>query len=156
MRTYVLNIGEVKTDVEPSIFTCFGLGSCIGLFVQDRVVGISGGAHILLPEREKANAKDRRCYNVKDALDQLFEQFLRSGSTLDSLRAKFVGGANIITASGNMGERNIRSVIDHLVLHKIFIAALDVGGHSSRTAHFDSSTSELRVRTSDSNQYRIF
>ena len=156
MRTHVLNIGEVKTDITPSVFTCFGLGSCIGLFVQDRATGISGGAHILLPENEKANAKDGKFYNVKDALDRLFMQFIRSGSTLETLRAKFVGGANIITASGNIGERNIKSVIDHLVSHKIFIAALDVGGSASRTAHFHSCTSVLRVRTSENTQYRIF
>ncbi|RAW01014.1 chemotaxis protein CheD [Pseudochryseolinea flava] len=156
MRTHVLNIGEVKTDATPSIFTCFGLGSCIGLFVQDRATGISGGAHILLPEDVKANAKDGKCYNVKDALERLFMHFIRGGSTLDTLRAKFVGGANIITASGNVGEKNIRSVIDHLVAHRIFIAALDVGGSSSRTAHFHSCTSELRVRTAENNQYKIF
>jgi chemotaxis protein CheD len=156
MRTHVLNIGEVKTDATPSVFTCFGLGSCIGLFVQDRAAGISGGAHILLPENEKANANDGRCYNVKDAIERLFEQFRRSGSTLETLRAKFVGGANILAVAGNTGERNIQSVMDHLVAHRVFIAALDVGGHSSRTAHFLSSTSELKVRTSVSNQYRIY
>lgn len=156
MKTHVLNIGEVKTDIAPSIFTCFGLGSCIGLFVQDRATGISGGAHILLPEDVKANAKDGKCYNVKDALERLFAQFIRGGSSMETLRAKFVGGANIITASGNVGEKNIRSVIDHLVSNRIFIAALDVGGSSSRTAHFYSHTSELRVRTSENNQYRIF
>jgi chemotaxis protein CheD len=156
MRAHVLNIGEVKTDMTPSIFTCFGLGSCIGLFVQDRVSGISGGAHILLPENERANANDGRCYNVNDAIDRLFSDFLKNGSSLDTVRAKFVGGANIITASGNIGERNIRSVMDHLVSSRIFIAAFDVGGHSSRTAHFHSCTGELRVRTSDTNQYKIY
>jgi chemotaxis receptor (MCP) glutamine deamidase CheD len=42
------------------------------------------------------------------------------------------------------------------VSNKILIAALDVGGSSSRTAHFHSCTSMLRVRTSENNQYKIF
>jgi chemotaxis protein CheD len=156
MKKHVLNIGDVKTDISPSVFTCFGLGSCIGLFVQDRAAGISGGAHILLPESIKANTDDGKHYNVKDALDKLFEQFQRYGSSLETLRAKIVGGANIISAFGNVGERNVRSIKDHLVANKIFIAAVDVGGSSSRTAHFCSRTSELKVRTSENNNYKIY
>jgi chemotaxis protein CheD len=156
MKTHVLNIGEVKIEDSPATFTCFGLGSCIGLFMQDRATGISGGAHILLPEDEQVSVADDKCYNVKQAMNTLLEQFKMRGSKLDNLRAKFVGGASVIPAGGCVGDRNVRSVINHLIAHRVFIAALDVGGCSSRTVHFDSQTCELRVRTAENNSYRIY
>jgi len=155
MKTHVLNIGEVKTENKPATFTCFGLGSCIGLFVQDRAAGISGGAHILLPEDERSNAMDDKYYNVREAMNALLEQFKQRGSKLENLYAKFVGGS-VLANGGDVGERNVRSVIDHLLANQVFISALDVGGSANRTVHFNSKTCELRVCTTDNSNYKVF
>src|SRR6478609_4263347 len=42
MIQYKLNIGDVVISDSPATYTCFGLGSCIGLFIQDRLTGLSG------------------------------------------------------------------------------------------------------------------
>jgi len=157
MKTYVLNIGEVRIEEAPVTFTCFGLGSCIGLFVKDSANGITGGAHILLPDDVKATSTSKKFYNVSQAVEKLFELFTLKGSKLETLHAKFVGGAvSLMSYDPTLGERNVRSVIRHLTSKKIFIAALDVGGSASRTAHFNSLTSELRVSTTTHNGVRIF
>lgn len=68
------------------MYSCFGLGSCIGLFVQDRLRGLSGGAHILLPESEKV-PDGFKFYNVIAALDEILNHFKSQGSNLSALRA---------------------------------------------------------------------
>lgn len=157
MTKHVLNIGEVKTVSSQVTFTCFGLGSCIGLFVQDRTAGISGGAHILLPDdTQPLQQFDGRCYNVIQALDKLLEQFLEQGSQLTALRAKITGGAQFLKAGVNVGGRNAASIVDHLIRRRIYIAAADVGGTYSRTVNFCSKTSQMKVKHPETNSYTIF
>lgn len=156
MKNIVLNIGEVRTVKEGVTFSCFGLGSCIGLFVQDRAAGISGGAHILLPENEENTHTDGKAYTVSDAIQFLMNEFRRKGSTLDALRAKITGGASLLSTTIGMGERNITSVVQHLVDRKIYIAARDVGGNYSRTALFNTRSGEMLIRTPESNSFKIF
>jgi chemotaxis protein CheD len=146
MRRVILNIGDAQLVEGPATFTCFGLGSCIGLFLQDRVTGISGGAHILLPEdANPANAAPGKYYNVTQAINHLLDQFTRKGSNLRTLRAKMTGGANIIKCMYNVGALNAESTRNHLVGRGIYIASADVGGHDSRTVSFDTHTGYLNI-----------
>ncbi len=151
MIEYHLNIGDVVTSSRNVSYTCFGLGSCIGLFMQDRVTGLSGGAHIFLPENEEGPLDTSKFYNVSSALDEILNRFKLSGSDLATLRAKVVGGANVLGGDSQTGERNAESVLNQLVARKIFIAALDVGGTYCRSAKFQSYTGELTVRVSPMN-----
>jgi chemotaxis protein CheD len=145
MIEYTLNIGDVVTSLQPANYTCFGLGSCIGLFLQDRVTGISGGAHIFLPESEGGLEDGSKFYSASTAIEEILNQFKVRGSTLDTLRAKIVGGSNVIGVNTQMGSRIAQSVVNHLVENKIFIAAIDVGGNFCRTAKFNGGTGQLEV-----------
>jgi len=155
MIDYTLNIGDVITSPRQASYTCYGLGSCIGLFIHDRMTGLSGGAHILLPESESGLSTFSKFYNVVSALDEILTQFASQGSSLESLRAKIVGGANVIGVNMLTGERNIKSVVRQLVARKIFVAAQDVGGRYSRTAKFESITGNLIVRIPETNESKI-
>jgi len=155
MIDYTLNIGDVVTSPRQASYTCYGLGSCIGLFLHDRLTGLSGGAHILLPESESGVSSFSKFYNVVSALDEMLAQFTNQGSTLEALRAKIVGGANVIGVNMLTGERNVKSVVRQLVARKIFVAALEVGGRYSRTAKFESTTGNLIVRISETNESKI-
>lgn len=156
MIEYTLNIGDVVTSSGNVNYTCFGLGSCIGLFIHDRLSKLSAGAHILLPEDEKGPSSYMKYYNVTSALQQILAQLKSKGSTLESLRAKVTGGANVLTVNTFTGARNVDSVVKHLTANKIYIAAIDVGGIYSRTAKFESSTGQLMVKMSQLNEYKIF
>lgn len=147
MKEYRLNIGDVKTFDSPVTLTCYGLGSCVGLFLQDRTKGISGGAHILLPDEEGTTTTSPAWYNVTSALNKLIEEFQKKGSHLKTLRAKIAGGANVLNTSFNIGQRNVESLMNQLIRHKIYIAASDVGGSMSRTAKFFSEDGALLVKT---------
>ena len=156
MTTYVLNIGEVKTFNSSVTFTCYGLGSCVGLFMQDRAKGIAGGAHILLPSDEAGPECKDKWYNVRHAIDRILDEFKTLGSGLEGLRAKVTGGASVLGINFNTGSRNTQSVMDELIRRKIYIAALDVGGTLARTAHFISDTGVMMVKTPVCSSYKIF
>lgn len=155
MINHVIKIGEVKSFSDPVTLVCYGLGSCVGLFMQDRAKGIAGGAHILLPEDENGPPCSEHWYSVRRALERIFEEFQMLGSSLKGLRAKITGGANVYTATGS-GERIVQSVVDGLTGRNVYLAASDVGGRLPRTAHFYSDTGMMLVKTAQTNSYRIF
>jgi chemotaxis protein CheD len=156
MMQYKLNIGDVVSSSLEATYTCFGLGSCIGLFLQDRITGLAGGAHILLPEKEKGPTCKNKFYNVEGALNELLYQFREKGSNLTSLRAKVTGGASVISVNTQTGFLNAESVARSLVNRKIYIAAIDVGGYFCRTARFESETGLLTVKIPLTNEYKTY
>ena len=151
MKKRMLNINEVDVTCNPVIYTCYGLGSCIGLFVTDRLKGLSGGAHIPLPRF----SDEGEFLDATRLINELLCAFTALGSDLNCLRAKVTGGAQVYDGSINIGEQNARVVLQQLTDKKIFIAATDVGGRVSRTARFNSVTSELEISTSEQKTYCI-
>lgn len=156
MIEHRLNIGDVITSSRKTVYTCLGLGSCIGLFVQDRMTGLSGGAHIFLPGSEKMSSACTRFYSVTSALQEILRQLKLKGSTLNGLRAKVAGGSNVLALNSGTGARNVKSVLAELAAHRIYVATADVGGTYSRIARFESETGLLTVRIPETNQYRIY
>ena len=156
MIEYNLNIGDLRVSgYNKVVYTCLGLGSCIGLFLQDRTNNLSGAAHIFLPEQSCPDSLDK-FYSANRAINQLLWEFRRLGSSLNTLRAKIVGGANILTSGFQTGKQNVESVTKELVKHKVYIAAADVGGNVSRSAWFEGGNGTLKVRISQSHHYRIY
>ena len=156
MIEYKLNIGDVITSSAKASYTCFGLGSCVGVFIQDRLTGQSGGAHIFLPEDENGPAHYSCFCNVTSALDEILRQLKMNGNNLTSLRAKVTGGANVLRTFSTTGERNAQSVLKQLTERKIFIAASDLGGSYCRTAKFESNSGMLSVRIPQLNQLKTY
>lgn len=151
MRVRMLNINEMDVSQEPVVYTCYGLGSCIGLFLTDRTKGISGGVHIPLPHVSGPSEwKDATCL-----IDQLLQAFRVLGSDLNTLRAKVTGGAQLYGSHSVIGTQNAEVVLKQLTDRKVYIAATDVGGTCSRTARFHSQSGELEISTSEQTKYSI-
>jgi chemotaxis protein CheD len=146
----VLHINQVFTSDEPTHYVCFGLGSCIGLFITDRQKQLSGGAHIPLP-----SAGNGLFQGATEIICSLLQQLREKGSSLETLRAKLAGGAHVYAGSMPIGAGNIDAVIKYLIENRIYIAAKDVGGTVSRTARFNSATGDLKIFTSEKNEYVI-
>ena len=87
------------------------LGSCVGLFVKDRRSGITGGAHIFLPE---ANHDISFVENMSagDCVQQMLEQMREKGASLETMRAKIAGGSNVLMNFNEIGSRNTNAVIE--------------------------------------------
>ncbi|HTJ52770.1 MAG TPA: chemotaxis protein CheD [Cyclobacteriaceae bacterium] len=154
---YSISPGEVKSFSTPVTISCFGLGSCVGVFLQDQKKGIAGGAHINLSDDFNDLGPNGKPDNVKQAIRELLEQLKERGSDLKALRAKVAGGASSpASPSSFAGNKNIESVINYLIEEKVFLAAMDVGGTQNRIAKFDGVSGMLLIRHSDSNYYKVF
>jgi chemotaxis protein CheD len=150
MQKWVLNIGEVKADRAGSSIVCYGLGSCIGLFLYDRVNKVGGGAHIFLPGADDTGST----HFAEHAFEALLQEMVSIGADLNYLRAKIIGGANLFKSQINVGARNAKSVRDLLIKKRIFIASEQTGGEYSRTGRFQLSDGSLVV-TAENKQYQI-
>jgi len=153
---YSISPGEVKSFSTPVTISCFGLGACVGVFLQDQKKGIAGGAHINLSEDLNEFGPDGKADKVKQAIHELLSQLKARGSDLKALRAKVAGGASSPASPSFAGSKNIESVINYLIEEKVFLAAMDVGGTQNRIAKFDGVSGMLLVRHSDSNYYKVF
>jgi chemotaxis protein CheD len=153
MISYTLNIGDVCSDSSPAEYKCYGLGSCIGVFVTCRLTGASAGAHIALPESPIDNI-DGIFPDASSAIGEMLQQLRRKGSNLQNLRAKMAGGATVI-GSGDIGERNSNVIREYLVMNRIFVAANHTGGTASRSLTFKSDSGELTMRLNGTNETRI-
>ncbi len=147
----VLGISELYSSDKPVEYTCYGLGSCIGLFINDRVKGLSGGAHIALP----GPTNESEFIDAEKMIDGLLEQLSNQGSDLLTLRAKVTGGAQVFESALDIGKQNIEMVLKQLTNKRIFIAAMDVGGKVSRTARFNGESGEVKISTSEQRTYFI-
>jgi chemotaxis protein CheD len=151
MMSHILNINDVAVSAKPVELVCLGLGSCIGLFVTDRIKKVSGGAHIPLP----SGSKSIDMKGADELLEQLLQKVQSKGGNINRLRAKITGGSNILSHEIAIGDQNALSIVELLQARKIYIAATDLGGNVSRSVRFNSITQELLISTSAQKIYSI-
>lgn len=141
-----MKIGQVAASAMPSEYVCYGLGSCVGLFLLDRSSRVSGGAHIAHPTGDGGHS------GAHQAVEWLLAEIAALGGNTGALRAKLAGGASI---GSRIGQEICEKVISILHSRKIYIASSDVGGKSSRTVRFNSVTGEMSVANSEKKRFVI-
>ena len=146
MHEDYLNIGEVKAFDIPVILTCYGLGSCIGLYLFDSLNKRGGGAHIMLANEKKQSGNELNLGFASQAIDELLKILYNFSAEQYWIRAKIIGGAKVIkTDEYNIGKENIEAVKKYLIQKGVFIASMDVGGEWVRTGKFETNTGKLLV-----------
>ncbi len=150
MFEHALNLGDFIVTKDIANIACYGLGSCVGLFLYDRTNKISGGAHVVLADELEKHTT----YNAKTAFEKLIEEIEKIGGNKNALRAKIVGGANLFNSGFNTGQKNVDTLVKLIRDNKIYMAGQDVGGSKSRTARFNTSNGDLMV-SSQNTQYEI-
>ncbi len=148
---FVLQMGEIKVSKLPATLTCVGLGSCVGVFLYDRISKVGGGAHITLPVYD-ATASLPRSYYADTGLDQLLIGMQAAGADISGLRAKIVGGANVTNIpSLDVGRHNTKAVLEILAKKKIYLAAYEVGGSRGRKAIFNTYSGTVYISSEQTN-----
>jgi chemotaxis protein CheD len=151
LYTRALNINEWDATEQPAFYICYGLGSCVGLFMVDRLTGLCGAAHIALPMAAEGSGYSGAAQLITQTLDKM----RALGSNLSCVRAKVAGGAHVFETSLGIGAQNIRAVLTELTRKGVYLAAADLGGNISRTARFNSVTYQLHISTSEYKTYTI-
>jgi len=147
-----VGISEFRVAPAPAVLVAYGLGSCLGVVIDDRPRGLGGLAHTLLPSPWPGSQALRPGKFVAAAIRRMVDELLGLGAVRASLAARIVGGANMFEPLHNqveegIGVRNVRTAHATLRDFEIPLLAEDVGGRHGRTVKFDLATGCVQVRS---------
>jgi chemotaxis protein CheD len=145
----MVRMGELAVSSVPGhVLVSLGLGSCIGLALLDRKMGIAGLAHIVLPESQGHTTDNSRKF-ANFAVPELVSELEAEGARKVRLEAVLVGGASMFAVSASsleVGQRNEAAVRELLKTMRIPVKATATGGNKGRTIRVDVATSAVMYR----------
>ncbi len=125
------------------------LGSCVSACIRDRVSGIGGMNHFMLPNDNSGNdiISASMRYGTY-AMEILINELLKSGAKRENLEAKVFGGGAVLQnfSAINVGERNSQFVRDYLKAEKIKVLAEDLEDIFPRKVYFFPRTGKVLVK----------
>lgn len=120
------------------------LGSCVSACIWDEKNKIGGMNHFMLPLTDKDHnevtwgslpADSTRYGNY--AMEFLINEILKHGGEKSEFQVKLFGGSKVLEGSGDVGERNIRFVLDYIKSESLNLISQDLGESYSRKILFD-------------------
>lgn len=116
------------------------LGSCVSACIRDRVTGVGGMNHFMLPDGG-GDADSPISVSARYgtyAMEILINDLLKAGARRENLEAKVFGGGNVLSGftSINVGERNAQFVRNFLKVENIRIVAEDLNDVHPRKVYF--------------------
>ncbi|MCX7250498.1 MAG: chemoreceptor glutamine deamidase CheD [Burkholderiales bacterium] len=126
------------------------LGSCVAACIRDRVRGIGGMNHFLLPEGASdadSPVSESMRYGAY-AMEVLINDLLKAGARREHLEAKVFGGGNVLPGmtSINVGARNARFVLNYLQTDNIPVLVEDLLDIYPRKVCFFPHSGKVMVR----------
>ena len=125
------------------------LGSCVAACLRDRITGVGGMNHFLLPfggDGEGPASASMR-YGTY-AMEVLINELLKAGARRENLEAKVFGGGAVLSGftSMNVGERNADFVRNYLQVENIRLLAEDLYDIHPRKVYFFPRTGKVLVK----------
>lgn len=136
-RRIHVSIGEWAIGREDDEFVIVGLGSCIALYLWDKMYHRGGMVHILLPHPRNHKPVTPGRY-ASTAVEVLWNDFrLYVAGDPERVMAKMIGGALMFPnfdhpSLVHLGLRTAEVVRARLQSFNIKLVAEDVGGHEGR------------------------
>jgi chemotaxis protein CheD len=126
------------------------LGSCVCACLRDKVSGIGGMNHFMLPDsgQDRGNPLgDSARYGIY-AMEVLINQLLKMGAKRNNFEAKVFGGGSVLRGFtvANVGERNAEFVLQFLKTENITVAAQDLLDIYPRKVYYFPSSGLVRVK----------
>ena len=126
------------------------LGSCVCACIRDRVSGIGGMNHFMLPHsgQDRNNPLGESARYGTYAMEILINQLLKMVAKRGNLEAKVFGGASVLRGFtvNNVGERNAEFVMKFLKTEKIPVLAQDMLDVNPRKVYYFPATGLVRVK----------
>jgi chemotaxis protein CheD len=129
------------------------LGSCISACIRDRVLGIGGMNHFMLPATDVSDLASMKANNLSEAtrfgnyaMEHLINEIMRNGGRRQNLEVKVFGGGRIISGMTDVGLANITFVRDYLATEGLQVVAEDVGDIYPRMVMFFPATGMAKVK----------
>jgi len=127
------------------------LGSCVAACIRDRVSGIGGMNHFMLPDsvgQDQSNPLSSSARYGTYAMEMLINELSKLGARRPNLEAKVFGGGNVLRGFtiANVGERNSAFVLDFLRMEKIPVVAQDLLDIYPRKVYYFPNTGKVMVK----------
>ena len=125
------------------------LGSCVAACIRDRVTGLGGMNHFMLPDGGDANSPVSASMRYGTfAMEVLINELLKAGARRENLEAKVFGGGAVLRgfSAMNVGERNATFVMNYLRTEQIRVLAEDLNDIYPRKVYFFPRTGKVLVK----------
>jgi len=124
------------------------LGSCVAACIRDKVTGVGGMNHFMLPDSGEQSGWSVGGRYGTYAMEMLINQLQKLGAERKNLEAKVFGGASVIASmtETNVGERNAQFVLDFLKTEKVSVVAKDLLDIYPRKVYFFPNTGRVLVK----------
>lgn len=129
------------------------LGSCIAACIRDRVSGIGGMNHFMLPASAGPESDSWKAAGLgagtrygNFAMEHLINGILRNGGLRQNLEVKIFGGGRILANMTDVGMRNILFVREYLQTERLPLVAEDVGETFPRMVLYFPASGKARVK----------
>lgn len=147
-----VDMADYKITNKPNNLTTLGLGSCVGICFYDKLTGMIGMAHIMLPSVSSSSDVQNKAKFADTAIPAMLDDMIRMGAAKFNIVAKIAGGAQMFRFSEEtdlmkIGLRNVVAVKTMLSRLGIQVLAQDTGGEYGRTIELRSEDGSLLVKT---------
>jgi chemotaxis protein CheD len=126
------------------------LGSCVSACIRDRVTGLGGMNHFMLPDGggDASNPVSASMRYGTYAMEVLINELLKAGARRENMEAKVFGGGAVLRGftAINVGERNSAFVINYLKTEKMRVVAEDLNDIYPRKVYFFPRTGKVLVK----------
>lgn len=132
-RKYAAKIlpGEFYVTTNDEIIVTV-LGSCVSACIRDRVFGIGGMNHFMLPAKaagfsDLRNQLSEATRYGNYAMEHLINEILKNGGERRNLELKVFGGGKVIGNMSDVGKRNIEFVLSYIQTEGFSVLSQDLG-----------------------------
>lgn len=126
------------------------LGSCVSACIRDKVFGVGGMNHFMLPISRSSNrqgswlSEANRYGNF--AMEFLINEILKNGGERRNLEVKLFGGGKVIGNMSDVGKRNIEFVLDYIQTESLQVASQDLGDVYPRKLIYFPKTGRVKMK----------
>lgn len=144
--------GEYYVTIHDELITTV-LGSCVSACVRDKVFGIGGMNHFMLPANKGEEVssfggagESTRYGNF--AMEQMINDILKNGGRRKNLEIKVFGGGKVLKnmSTLDIGQKNIDFVMQYIKDESLKLTAEDLGDVYPRKVLFFPTTGKVRVK----------
>lgn len=127
------------------------LGSCVSACIRDKVFGIGGMNHFMLPAKAGAvfdlrNQLSEATRYGNYAMEHLINEILKNGGERRNLEMKVFGGGKVIGNMSDVGKRNIEFVLSYIQTEGFSVLSQDLGDIFPRKVVYFPMSGKVKVK----------
>lgn len=127
------------------------LGSCVSACIRDPIFGIGGMNHFMLPVQGENGSWEKQGLGLATrygsyAMEHMINEILKNGGLRKNFEVKIFGGGKILAQMTDIGDKNIRFVLEYIKAEGLKLASQDLGDIYPRKVHYHPKSGKVRVK----------